>query len=50
MIHYRRLGSVPPKHHVAHHEDGKLLNGAVHDSAGPGKLGIGGEWTSIVET
>lgn len=25
MIHYHRLGSVPPKHHVTHYEDGKLL-------------------------
>ncbi len=25
MIHYMRMGSVPKKHHVTHHEDGKLL-------------------------
>ena len=25
MIHYHKLGNVPPKHHVTHHEDGKLL-------------------------
>ena len=25
MIHYLRLGSVPPKHHVTHRENGKLL-------------------------
>lgn len=25
MIHYHRLGSVPPKNHVTHYEDGKLL-------------------------
>jgi hypothetical protein len=25
MIQYHRLGSVPPKHHVTHYEDGKLL-------------------------
>jgi len=25
MIHYHRIGSVPPKHHVTHREDGKLL-------------------------
>ncbi len=25
MIHYHRLGHVPPKHHVTHHADGKLL-------------------------
>ena len=25
MIQYHKLGSVPPKHHVTHHEDGKLL-------------------------
>ncbi len=25
MIHYHRLGNVPPKHHVTHYEDGKLL-------------------------
>ena len=25
MIHYHRLGDVPPKHHVTHHEEGKLL-------------------------
>lgn len=25
MIHYHRLGNVPPKHHVTHREDGKLL-------------------------
>lgn len=25
MIHYHRLGSVPPKHHVTHRENGKLL-------------------------
>ena len=25
MIHYHKLGSVPPKHHVAHREEGKLL-------------------------
>lgn len=25
MIHYHRLGSVPPKNHVSHHEEGKLL-------------------------
>ncbi len=25
MIHYHRLGSIPPKHHVTHYEDGKLL-------------------------
>ena len=25
MIHYHRLGNVPPKHHVTHRENGKLL-------------------------
>jgi len=25
MIHYHKLGSVPPKHHVTHYENGKLL-------------------------
>ncbi len=25
MIHYHRIGSIPPKHHVTHREDGKLL-------------------------
>ncbi|MEK6798728.1 MAG: homogentisate 1,2-dioxygenase [Planctomycetota bacterium] len=25
MIHYHRLGSVPPKHHVTHYENGQLL-------------------------
>lgn len=25
MIQYHRLGSVPPKHHITHFEDGKLL-------------------------
>jgi len=25
MIQYHRLGKVPPKHHVTHYEDGKLL-------------------------
>ncbi len=25
MIHYHRLGDVPPKHHVTQYEDGKLL-------------------------
>ncbi|MFQ5463079.1 MAG: homogentisate 1,2-dioxygenase [Phycisphaerae bacterium] len=25
MIHYHRLGDVPPKHHVTHHHEGKLL-------------------------
>ncbi len=25
MIHYLRLGSIPPKHHVTHYQDGKLL-------------------------
>lgn len=25
MIHYHQLGSIPPKHHVTHYEDGKLL-------------------------
>jgi len=25
MIHYHCLGNVPPKHHVTHYEDGKLL-------------------------
>ena len=25
MIHYHCLGSVPPKHHVTHYENGKLL-------------------------
>ena len=25
MIHYHRLGKVPPKHHVTHYENGKLL-------------------------
>ena len=25
MIHYHRLGDVPPKHHVTHRQDGKLL-------------------------
>lgn len=25
MIHYHRLGEVPPKHHVTHRKDGKLL-------------------------
>lgn len=25
MIHYHRLGDVPPKHHVTHYENGKLL-------------------------
>ena len=25
MIHYHRMGNVPPKHHVTHREDGKLL-------------------------
>ena len=25
MIHYHKLGTVPPKHHVTHYEDGKLL-------------------------
>ncbi|MFQ5591593.1 MAG: homogentisate 1,2-dioxygenase [Phycisphaerae bacterium] len=25
MIHYHRLGNVPPKHHVTHREDDKLL-------------------------
>lgn len=25
MIHYHRLGDIPPKHHVTHRENGKLL-------------------------
>ena len=25
MIHYLKLGNVPPKHHVTHKEDGHLL-------------------------
>jgi homogentisate 1,2-dioxygenase len=25
MIHYHKIGSIPPKHHVTHYEDGKLL-------------------------
>src|SRR3990172_8671007 len=25
MIHYHKLGQVPPKHHVTHYENGKLL-------------------------
>ena len=25
MIHYQRVGSIPPKHHVTHYDDGKLL-------------------------
>ena len=25
MIHYHRVGEVPPKHHVTHRKDGKLL-------------------------
>jgi len=25
MIHYHRLGNVPPKHHVTHRENGRLL-------------------------
>lgn len=25
MLHYHKLGSVPPKNHVTHYEDGKLL-------------------------
>ena len=25
MIHYHKIGSVPPKHHVTHYEDGRLV-------------------------
>ncbi len=25
MVHYHRLGDIPPKHHVTHRQDGKLL-------------------------